>query len=383
MPNLRETIERIFTTPQPLKTGVYRYQTPPEAEYSYRLHLRVEPNGAGLLIINAATVLHLNQSAAEYAYHMIQGSSDEVAAKDIASRYRVSADQALGDYRNFTDRVYTLIDTPDLDPVTYLDFERITPYTDLLAPLRLDCALTYSLPEGADPESAPLERVTRELSTDEWKLVIQIADSVGIPHLIFTGGEPTQREDLIELLNLAEEKGMVTGLISNGLRMRDDEYFNDILLSGLDHLMLILHPEQPESWQVLEKVLPADLFTAVHLTITTENADQTASYLERLAELRPNGLSISETDASLTDKLEEARQLAAELDLALVWDLPVPYTQLNPVALEIEPEEKSEGAANAWMYVEPDGDVLPAQGLNQPLGNILSEPWEKIWAAAH
>jgi MoaA/NifB/PqqE/SkfB family radical SAM enzyme len=134
---------------------------------------------------------------------------------------------------------------------------------------------------------------------------------------------------------------------------------------------------------VLEKVLPADLFTAVHLTITTENADQTASYLERLAELRPNGLSISETDASLTDKLEEARQLAAELDLALVWDLPVPYTQLNPVALEIEPEEKSEGAANAWMYVEPDGDVLPAQGINQPLGNILSEPWEKIWAAAH
>lgn len=383
MPNLRENIQRIFTPPQPIKPGVYRYQTPPEAEYPYRLHLRVEPNGAGLLIINAATVLHLNQSAAEYAYHMIQGSPDEVAAKDITARYRVSASQALADYRDFAKRVFTLIDTPDLDPVTYLDFERVTPYTDLIAPLRLDCALTYTLPEGAEPESAPLERVTRELSTDEWKLVIQIADSVGIPHLIFTGGEPTQREDLIELLNMAEEKGMVTGLISNGLLLLDDAYFNEVLLSGLDHLMLILHPEQAESWQVLEKVLPADLFTAVHLTITPENADHVPDYLERLAGLRPNGLSISETDPSLTSKLEDARQQAAELDLELVWDLPVPYTQLNPVALEIEPEEKSEGAANAWMYVEPDGDVLPAQGINQPLGNILSEPWEKIWSAAH
>jgi len=31
------------------------------------------------------------------------------------------------------------------------------------------------------------------------------------------------------------------------------------------------------------------------------------------------------------------------------------------------------------LYVEPDGDVLPAQGVNRVLGNILTDPWKKIW----
>jgi len=50
------------------------------------------------------------------------------------------------------------------------------------------------------------------------------------------------------------------------------------------------------------------------------------------------------------------------------------------LALELaEFEETSQGAGKAWLYVEPDGDVLPAQGINQVLGNMLIDPWEKIW----
>ncbi len=51
--------------------------------------------------------------------------------------------------------------------------------------------------------------------------------------------------------------------------------------------------------------------------------------------------------------------------LELVWDLPVPYSSNNPVSLELEKEGNQafvEGAGKAWLYVEPDGDVLPAQG---------------------
>jgi len=30
--------------------------------------------------------------------------------------------------------------------------------------------------------------------------------------------------------------------------------------------------------------------------------------------------------------------------------------------------------------VEPDGDVLPAQGMyEQILGNMLRDPWDQIW----
>ena len=63
----------------------------------------------------------------------------------------------------------------------------------------------------------------------------------------------------------------------------------------------------------------------------------------------------------------------------LIWDLPVPYSTLNPVSLETQMDAQPEGAGRAWLYVEPDGDVLPTQGYNKVLGNMLRDPWEKIW----
>ena len=51
------------------------------------------------------------------------------------------------------------------------------------------------------------------------------------------------------------------------------------------------------------------------------------------------------------------------------------------MALETAGDERPDGAGNAWLYVEPDGDVLPEQGMaDKVLGNLLRDPWEKIYA---
>ncbi|MCL4823913.1 MAG: hypothetical protein KJZ57_06800, partial [Anaerolineales bacterium] len=71
---------------------------------------------------------------------------------------------------------------------------------------------------------------------------------------------------------------------------------------------------------------------------------------------------------------------ARALNISLRWDLPVPYSDMNPVALEIEDEELPSGAGRAWLYIEPDGDVLPAQGeADKVMGNLLTDPWDKIY----
>ena len=63
------------------------------------------------------------------------------------------------------------------------------------------------------------------------------------------------------------------------------------------------------------------------------------------------------------------------------FDLPVPYSEQNPVALETESDNIPSGAGNAWLYVEPDGDVLPAQGMaGNVLGNFLTDRWETIYS---
>ncbi|GAB4495855.1 MAG: hypothetical protein OHK0052_04460 [Anaerolineales bacterium] len=381
MTSLVEAIKRLFIPPAPLPPGHYAYQSP-NPQFPYRMHLRIEADSSGLLIVNAATVLHLNQTAAEYAYHLIHNTPQQQVIADISRRYRVDAYNVLQDYKLFIERLQTLIETPDLDPVTFLDFERATPYENPSAPYRLDCALTYRLPEGAPPDAAPRKRVDRELSTAEWTKIIQDAWQFGIPHILFTGGEPTLRDDLPQLLQVAEENGQVTGLLTDGLRLSDPAYLETLLQAGLDHALIVLNPDNPACWQSLATVLPADLFTAVHLTITPENASQTAAILQRLKKLGANAVSITAATAQLAAELENARQFAAEFDLPLIWDLPVPYSAINPIALETAEDSLPGAAGRAFLYVEPDGDVLPAQGINQPLGNLVTASFNQVWHAA-
>lgn len=380
MPTIRESVRRLFAPVQPIPPGTYHYQAPPEDPRNYRLHLRLEADGNGILIVNAATVLHLNQTAAEYAYYLVQNVPKEQVIREMISRYQVNYSQAMEDYKDFVDRIDILVTTTDLDPIIILDFDRQAPYSgDISAPYRLDCALTYQIRDLSYPTAAPTKRVTRELTTAEWQTVIDKAWDVGIPHIIFTGGEPTLRDDLVQLVSHAEANGQVTGLLTDGFRLVEADYLDTLLQTGLDHFLIILHPETDTTWIALQNALDEDIFTAVHLTITPQNTGEVSKYLERLAEMGANDISLSANAPDLSDELQAARQLTADLDLTLIWDIPVPYSPLNPVALEMEEEDQVEGAGRAWLYVEPDGDVLPAQGINKVLGNILTDPWDKIW----
>ena len=383
MANLFQSVKQFFSDKQPLPAGMYSYQAPADEDESYRLHLRIEADGSGILVINASTVLHLNQTAVEYAYHIIKATPVAEVAAEVAKRYQVDPEQARLDFETLKDQIQTLIHTPDLDPVTYLGLEREDPYqAELSAPYRLDCALTYRVDGDSLQSDAPQERVARELSTEEWKTILHKAYKAGIPHLLFTGGEPTLREDLPEILQEAEDLGLVTGLLSDGLKLGDKAYLDSLLASGLDHFMMIFDPEDERDWQVLETVLPEDLFTTVHLTL--RNGNDLRPVIQRLAEMGANALSLSAADPALADKLQTLRDVAAVQQLELVWDMPVPYSSNNPVSLELEQDSEEAaiaGAGKAWLYVEPDGDVLPAQGLSdQVLGNLLTDEWEQIWA---
>lgn len=383
MTSIRENIRRRFTPITLIDPGIYHFQAPQDDPRNYRLHLRVESNGEGVLIVNAATILHLNQTATEYAYHLIQGDSEIQAAEAVASRYRVSYNQALQDYSDFLEQIDTLVTIPDLDPVAFLGFDRKRPYTgDISAPYRLDCAITYRLPEEIDPRFAPQERASRELTTEEWQSILGKAWSAGIPHVIFTGGEPTLRDDLLELIQYAEDIGQVTGLQTDGINLAKGTYFDSLLATGLDHVLFLLQPDLTGIWDTIRAAADSDVFTTVHITINPQDEKDISSYLDRLVELGVSSISLSASTESLADSLSAAREYAADLNLSLVWDTPVPYSSNNPFAMEFMGRERPPGAGHAWLYVEPDGDVLPDQDINQVLGNLLTDPWEKIWSAA-
>ncbi len=367
-----------FKKIQPLPEGLYHLQAD---EKPLRIHLRLRRDGTGLLILNVSTVLQLNPTAAEYAYRYIKGTPPADAAKEIAARYRIGRAQALEDYTDFADRIQTLIETPDLDPVSFLDFERVAPHSaDLSAPLRLDCALTYRLSKETKPDLAPTRRVLRELTTDEWRAILDKAWAAGIPHVTFTGGEPTLRDDLPLLIQHAESLGMVCGLLTDGAALSKKEYLDELLQTGLDHILLILHPEEAAAWKAIKLVVAADIFLTVHLTVNKKTAKDGEKIVEKLAKAGVQNLSLSAPDKKFLGDMLAVQNRAGELHLTLRWDLPVPYSDSNPAAFETEDDSVPPGAGRAWLYVEPDGDVLPAQGeADKAMGNLLSDPWEKIY----
>lgn len=378
-------LDRWFPQPEPpegLQPGISQRVIPADPT-PYRLHLRVEEHGRGVLIVNAATVLHLNETATLLAHHMIQGSSLDRAAENISREYRVSHSKAKQDYEQFAARVHTLATNPEVDPVFYLGADRTRPQeVSPAAPYRLDLALTYQMdPDGAlDPLAR--ERVDRELGTDEWKQILKRTWDAGIPHVTFTGGEPTRRADLVQLVKYAERLGQVTGVLSDGRRLSESDLVQQLSPAGLDHFLITLILESESSLKGLASALDSDVFTAAHLTLTPELRPSVQAWLTRLTDMGLQAVSFSAVDDSpeMQRALVEAREDAAALELDLVWDLPAPFSKINPIALELGADEVT--AAGTHLYVEPDGDVLPDQGVDLVLGNMLRDDWDEIWSSA-
>ncbi|MCD6474651.1 MAG: PqqD family peptide modification chaperone [Anaerolineaceae bacterium] len=379
---LNNLIQKLFPPYQPIKSGIFSYRPEENStSFPYPMHLRIENPEHALLILNARTVLHLNQTAAEFLYHFINGTERDAILKQMSKRYQAPRETIEKDYDSLFERLTLLMTMPDLDPVSFLDFDRQDPYSgDLSAPYRLDLALTYRQ-DGTETNGLLAKRVDQELSTDDWKRIINQAWQNGIPHLVFTGGEPTLRDDLPELIQQAENNGQVTGLLTNGVKLADAAYTQQLLQSGIDHIMLVLHPEIPACWQALELLMPDDIFVTVHLTIKDEDTEKYQQYLERLDSINVTSISLSVIETSLQETLQKVNEIALDMGFSIVWNLPVPYSVLNPVTLELNEEESAIRAeGRGWLYVEPDGDVLKAQGLTDVLGNMLRDSWTSIWS---
>ena len=372
-----------YDKPEPLTPGMYHYMAPDDAPIPYRLHLRVESAEASVLIVNAATVLHLNQTATAHALQIVNGLSEEKAAEIIAERYNVSHTRALEDQRELREQILTLATIPDIDPVVFLGMDRAEPFAKRpLAPYRLDLALTYRCAPDGTLDKLARRRVDRELSTIEWEQIISTAWDAGIPHVTFTGGEPTLREDLRDLIAYSEDKGQVTGLLTDGKRLADESYLGSLSLAGLDHILVTYLRDDPLSMQGLSNALASDIFTAVHLTITPQIAGEVIERLDEIHKLGAPAVSLSGSERSeaISDSLSKARDHCAHIGIDLIWDLPAPYSATNPINLELE--KAPTGAGKAWLYVEPDGDILPGQGIDKVLGNLLRDTWAEIWSKA-
>jgi hypothetical protein len=369
-------LREVFTQKQALEPGFLVYHTPPEAPKQYRLHLRVEPDGEGVLIINASSILHLNQSATEIAYYNIKGKTNSEIAKLLGERFTIRPDIAAKDVDAFLAKIQYFIETVDLRPDADLGFETHLNVENISAPYRLDCCLTYDL--EANQQYLDPKPINKDLSTQAWKTVIKRAYDAAIPHLIFYGGEPTLREDLLEILSYCEELGLVTGLVSSGRKLGDPEYVNSLIASGLDHLMIPWVLSDVQMREALNHILPLDLYTCINLPIQQGN-----DYRPLIVELKTLGANafslapVTEGDYSYFLELSDYVESLEGVDL--VQDMPLPTPAETFDRQEENLDFDVDDSAFTIMKIDTEGRLHTSFPPYPLLGSMVTEDWKVIW----
>ncbi len=228
---------------------------------------------------------------------------------------------------------------------------------------------------------------------------------IGIPHVCFTGGEATLRDDLLELVSGAQALGLVVGLLSNGRRLADRAFTRRLAQAGLDHVQITLESHDPAihdrmvraqgAWQDtvagVRNALDCGLYLMTNTTLLEDNAGSILETIDFLADLGVptvgcNALIYSGKGAAvgaglaefeLRALLPQVRHRTERHHQRLIWYSPTQYCHFDPVQMDLG--VKGCTAARYNLCVEPNGEVIPCQSYYQSLGSILTEPWDSIW----
>lgn len=245
----------------------------------------------------------------------------------------------------------------------------------------------------------------KELSTDQWKKAIDRLDAARVPMVTFTGGEPTQRADIAELVAYA--KRMVTRLNTNGVNLTP-ELVAQLKQAGLDSLQVTLYSRDAavhnglvgsthfeDTVQGIRNAVAAGLDISINTPLCKKNAD----YIKTLEFIRSLGVRFVTVSGLICTGMaginHEDYDLSSEELFAIVKsakefcntnEMEMDFT--SPGLIEAEKLEAMDmnvpmcGACLSNMAIAPDGTVVPCQswlGADASLGNILTDPFKKIW----
>jgi radical SAM protein with 4Fe4S-binding SPASM domain len=400
--NGKTTKKKEFTA---LSAGVYHFEkTTPDSKV--RIHLRVEADGNGLLLVNANRAFHLNPTATLMAFHLLKENGQTQIIKALISNYHVSKMDAEKDFTSFYDQFSQLIDPNGACPIHDLGVEATAPFSHRpSAPYRMDLAITYRCNNDCSHCYNERTRAKTELSTDEWREILNQLWDVGIPHIVFTGGEPTLREDLPDLIAHAENLGQIAGINTNGRKLKDTRFVDVLVQAGLDHVQITLESHRElvhdsivnhtGAWQEttagIRNALKQKLFVMTNSTLLKTNSPYLSETLDFLADLgvptiglnalihsgRGTSVQTGLDENELKDLLVIAKEKTQHNHQRLIWYTPTQYCHFDPVLSDLG--VKGCTAALYNMCVEPDGNVIPCQSYYQSLGKLLLKKWPDIW----
>jgi PqqA peptide cyclase len=277
------------------------------------------------------------------------------------------------------------------------------------APLALLAELTHRCPLRCPYCSNPVEltRPGGELDTATWARVFQEAAALGCLQVHLSGGEPTARRDIADLVRAASEAGLYTNLITAGVLL-DRAKLDALVAAGLDHVQISVQDAEAGSadriggyaggharkLQVAALVREAGLPLTLNAVVHRQNLDRLPELIDlavtlgagriEVAHVQYYGWALANRDALLPTRaqLDAATAVVERARAALTGRLVIDY--VVPDYHASRPKPCMGGWGRRFLAVSPAGRVLPCHAAESLPGfdfpNVrdtsLRDAWE-------
>lgn len=363
-----------------------------------------------ILIIRPNKIQHVNDSAFDMLYSLYHKKTPLNDTLNILKKkYNTSHEQLTTD-------LLALLES--IECIMREDYSRASrieqiPYNpdSVKYPVISEIALTYRCQNRCDfcYASSPFRgKSSDEITTEQAMSIIEkIHHEAHVPTVSFTGGEPTLRDDLPELVAFADSVGMRTNLITNGIRCADKNLVTSLAGAGLKSAQVSLesHIEEvhdsivgnrgafQKTVRAIENLKDAGIYTHTNSTICHKNKNSLIPFVQFIQDtfgfpylsmnmiiktgIARDNANVSISYSSIGSIIEPVINFCETIDMKLVWYSPTPYCLFNPVDHNLG--SKSCACISGLLSVSPTGELLPCSSYDRGVGSLLRNSFEYIW----
>ena len=280
-----KTLKNNLRKPGGIPAGTFTATCYTQQNVPYKLMLRVDEKGLGRLILNARTVLFLNETSTEYMYHYLLNQYGDKVVGFMQAKYKISRQEILKDYESLVNEIEALLGQEDLNPLSR--FQGVTSAGNGDAPQKVDLYPTLAMP--GDP-------VSELQNLQWWQNKMRSLVAIGVPHFILVGGEPLVWDGTVPLIQTSEELGVVAGLVCHQSALSTQK-LDELISAGLDHLCLLVPPSELPNWQLLDEIAKKDLYFQLVWMVSNQNLSQVKLCMPQCRQVGANNISFEVIEA--------------------------------------------------------------------------------------
>lgn len=256
------------------------------------------------------------------------------------------------------------------------------------------------------------ERDTRELSTAEGKGLLDQLSEGGVPLVVFTGGDPAKRGDLVELVRHARQRGMNVGLTPSSTPLVTDTLIRELAQAGLGRLAISIdgaNADDHDSFRgvagsfetalrILKTARECGLQTQVNTSVHAKNIDDLAAMVPLIGRIGcklwsvfyvvPTGRAGVQMVPS-AEAVEQSFEFLADLAECAPFSIKTTAAPHYRRVLLQRKQARQHGTrgvealrvneGRGFMFVSHLGQVFPSGFLPMDCGNVRSTPPLEIY----